>query len=404
MISNNPRNVAIKHSVNNTNIETSTDVKKNKKPRIHKGEFDITFFILILVLMVMGLVMMFSASYYWGLTKNNDGFYYAKKQIIISVFGIVAMLVISKINYKILSNKKIALPLFIGSFLMLIYTTFLGIEHGGARRWLKIGIEFQPSEIMKFSIVVLFAYLIANNYNKMKKFKYGVLPFFIILIMVAVVMLLQPHLSGTLLICSIGIIMIFIGGAKISHLLAVGATGLLGIGGIVAALIFTGEADYFLRRFQSWLEPFSDTSGATWQTCQSLIAIGSGGLFGMGFGESRQKFLYLSESQNDFVFAIVCEELGLIGALLVIMLFIIFVFRGFYIASKAPDKFGMMLAAGLTIQIGIQALLNIAVVSNSIPNTGISLPFFSYGGTALAMQLAQMGVILNISRYSIIED
>ncbi len=404
MIQSNQRKSAIKHSVNNSNIDAQTDVKKNKKPRIHKGEIDIPFFILILVLMVIGLVMMFSASYYWGLTKNNDGFYYAKKQIGISVVGIIAMLIISKINYRIFANKKIAIPLFIGSFLMLLYTSLFGIEHGGARRWLKIGIEFQPSEIMKFAIVVLFAYLIANNYNRMKKFKYGIMPFFIILIMVAGVMMLQPHLSGTLLICAIGFLMIFIGGAKFSHLMGVAVTGLVGIGGIVATLILTGKADYFLKRFQSWFDPFSDTSGATWQTCQSLIAIGSGGLFGMGFGESRQKFLYLPESQNDFVFAIVCEELGLIGALLVIMLFMIFAFRGFYIASKAPDKFGMMLAVGLTIQIAVQALLNIAVVSNSVPNTGISLPFFSYGGTALAMQLAQMGVILNISRHSLVED
>lgn len=387
-----------------TNNNPQEEIKKNKKPRIHKGEFDIPFFIIILVLMVIGLVMMFSASYYWGLTKNNDGFYYAKKQIMISGVGIIAMLLISKIDYHVFMKKKIAYGIFFGSLALLAYTSFFGIKRQGARRWIKIGIEFQPSEIMKFAIVILFALWISMNYKRMKQFKYGILPFFLVLGLVGGLMMCQPHLSGTILICAIGFVMIFVGGAKIRHLLTIGGVGLAGLGGVVTTLILTGKASYFTKRFQSWLHPFSDTTGHTWQTCQSLIAIGSGGLFGMGFGESRQKFLYLPESQNDFVFAIVCEELGVVGAILVIALFMLFVFRGFYIASKAPDKFGMMVATGLVAQIGIQAMLNIAVVTNTIPNTGISLPFFSYGGTALAMQLAQMGVILNISRQSLVED
>ena len=387
-----------------TNITSSHQQKKIQKPKIKTGEFDKPFFILIMALMVIGLVMMFSASYYWGITKNGDGFYYAKKQIGISAAGIAAMIFISFFDYHYFLNKKFVTIIFVGALGLLAITPFVGIERNDAKRWIKIGIEFQPSEIMKFAVIVLFAYLIAKNYRKMKTFRYGILPFFAILGVIAGLMMLQPHLSGTLLIFSIGLVMIFVGGAKIKHLVTLAAVGLSGLAATVLMLIATGKSTYFLARFQSWLDPFSDQTGKTWQTCQSLIAIGSGGLFGMGLGESRQKYLYLPEAQNDFVFSIVCEELGLIGAILVILLFVIFSFRGFYIASKAPDKFGMMLAVGLTAQISIQAILNIAVVTNTVPNTGISLPFFSFGGTALAMQLAQMGVILNISRQSLVED
>ena len=191
---------------------------------------------------------------------------------------------------------------------------------------------------------------------------------------------------------------------QLKHLILPALVGASGLAAFVLYKVMNNEIAYFATRFKSWMDPFADTQGGTWQTCQSLIAIGSGGLFGMGFGNSRQKFLYLPESKNDFVFAIVCEEMGLIGALLVLILFGLFIFRGFYIASKSPDKLGMLIAVGLTAQIGVQALFNIAVVTNTIPNTGISLPFFSYGGTAIAMQLAQMGIILNISRQSLIED
>ena len=387
-----------------TNITSSHQQKKIQKPKIKTGEFDKPFFILIMALMVIGLVMMFSASYYWGITKNGDGFYYAKKQIGISAAGIAAMIFISFFDYHYFLNKKFVTIIFVGALGLLAITPFVGIERNDAKRWIKIGIEFQPSEIMKFAVIVLFAYLIAKNYRKMKTFRYGILPFFAILGVIAGLMMLQPHLSGTLLIFSIGLVMIFVGGAKIKHLVTLAAVGLSGLAATVLMLIATGKSTYFLARFKSWFDPFSDQTGKTWQTCQSLIAIGSGGLFGMGLGESRQKYLYLPEAQNDFVFSIVCEELGLIGAILVILLFVIFSFRGFYIASKAPDKFGMMLAVGLTAQISIQAILNIAVVTNTVPNTGISLPFFSFGGTALAMQLAQMGVILNISRQSLVED
>jgi len=376
----------------------------NIKQKTPRRDFDKPFFILVLTLMVIGTVMMFSASYYFGIYESGDGLIYVKKQLGISAVGLLAMFVISYVDYHKLKNVKFVYFVFLGSLVMLAYTSFKGIKHNGARRWLKIGIEFQPSEVMKFAVVLLFSYIISVNYKKMKTLKYGIVPFFLVLGLVAGLMMKQPHLSGTILICSIGIVMIFVGGSNIKHLVI---TGIIAIGGLTSFVFYammTGKIAYFAARFQSWRHPFSDVGKNTWQTCQSLIAIGSGGIFGMGFGNSRQKFLYLPESKNDFVFAIVCEELGLIGAVLVIILFSLFIFRGFYIASRSEDKFGMMLAVGLTIQIGIQALLNIAVVTNTIPNTGISLPFFSYGGTALAMQLAQMGIILNISRQAVLEE
>lgn len=404
--------LAIAQSISKPTQQVNQTAKNKRKSTKHRGvfelinlDFDKPFFILILVLLVFGTVMMFSASYAWALSENGDGYIYVKKQAIIAGVGIIAMLAISVVDYHVMQRTKIAVSIFIGSLGLLIYTSFFGISHHGARRWISIGgMEFQPSEIMKFAVVVFFAYIISINYNKMKDWRYGVLPFGIVLGIISIFMMVQRHLSGTLLICSIGFIMIFVGGAKLKSFLIAGA----GMVGLVTVFIIikmaTGNLHYVSDRIESWRNPFGDISDKTWQTCQSLIAIGSGGLFGMGFGESRQKYLYLPESKNDFIFAIVCEELGLIGAMLVILLFALFIMRGFYIASKARDKFGMMLVVGLTIQIGIQALLNIAVVTNSVPNTGISLPFFSYGGTALAMQLAEMGIILNVSRQANIEE
>lgn len=280
-----------------------------------------------------------------------------------------------------------------------------GVTEGGATRWIVIGpINFQPSELMKFSIIILFSYLIVKNYNKMQKFSVGILPFGILLGIVVVLLMLQPHLSCTILICAIGVCLMFVGGVRWKHIFIL---CLLGVGALALIVYMKTQGEdgftYFQTRFQSWLDPFSDEKGGTWQTCQSLVAIGSGGLFGLGLGGSRQKFMYLPESQNDFVFSIVCEELGFIGAVTIILLFVLLIIRGFYIASKAKDRFGMLITIGITVQIGIQAFLNIAVVSNLIPNTGISLPFFSYGGTALIMQLAEMGIILNVSRQSSIE-
>jgi len=373
-------------------------VVRQKKDKVKKiGGMDITFFVLVMILLTFGLIMLFSASYAYSYYRyGGDSFHFIKRQLIFAVIGVVLMLIISFIDYHIL--KKFVFWIFGISYLLLILVLIIGQELNGAKRWLGIGgITFQPSEIMKFAIVILFAYLISINYKRMGTFSYGVLPFLLVMGGIAVVMLLEPHLSGTILICSIGLVMMFVGGTKYRYFgIAVGIAAL----GIVAIVAIKG-IDYVAVRLNGWLDPFSDQQDSTYQTVQSLLAIGSGGLFGLGLGQSRQKYMYLPEPANDFIFSIVCEELGFIGAAIVILLFVMLVYRGFVIASKAPDKFGTMVTVGLVVQIGLQAMLNIAVVSNTIPNTGISLPFFSYGGTALLFQLCEMGVVLNISRHCV---
>ncbi len=357
---------------------------------------DATFLIIILVLLTFGLIMLFSASYAYAYYQYGDSLYFIKRQAIFAVMGIAGMLFVSCINYHVLLKF---VPWFFGGGLLLLVIVLFMPEQKGARRWIDLKIiTFQPSEIMKFALVLLFAYLIMKNYDKMSTFRYGVLPFMIPLGIVCVLMILEPHLSGTILIVSIALVMMFVGGVKYRYYVALLIIAALG----VLLVILYGGIGYVEARLASWLDPFSDPQGDTYQTVQSLLAIGSGGFTGLGLGNSRQKYLYLPEPQNDFIFSIVCEELGFIGAVVLVTLFALFVVRGFIIASRAPDKFGSMLAVGLTAQIGIQVIVNIAVVTNTVPNTGISLPFFSYGGTALLMQLLQMGVVLNISRHSAI--
>lgn len=370
------------------------------KKRLYKkqGKIDITFLILIFVILSFGLIMLFSSSYAYAYYYFNDSFHFIKKQAVFAIAGVSAMILISYINYNYI--KKYVFLIFGIALSCLVIVLFMP-PLNGARRWINIpgGFTFQPSEIMKFAIIVLFSYLIYKNYNKMGTFLYGVVPFMFFLGVVAFLMLLQPHLSGTVLIGSIGMLMMFVGGTKYRYFIIAILIGVLGI----ILIVSIRGIDYVSDRLAGWIDPFSDPTDSTFQTVQSLLAIGSGGVMGLGLGNSRQKYLYLPEPQNDFIFSIVVEELGFIGATVVIALFGLFIYRGFVIASKSRDKFAMMLAVGLTAQIGIQVMLNIGVVTNTIPNTGISLPFFSYGGTALMMQLAQMGVILNISRHCIYE-
>ncbi len=366
---------------------------------VRYGEVDVPFFLTVLALLVMGIIMMFSASYAWAISEGYEGTYYAVAQIKTGVIGLILMYVLSIVDYRIYRTPIIAIGSYVVPVVLLLLVLFVGTSAGGAQRWLVIAnFNFQPSELMKIGLVIFFAYLIEMNYGQMQKFKTGVLPYLVALGIVAVLLMLEPHLSCTILIGLIGMTLIWVGGARPLHFLILIVVALAAVLAIVAFLSIYEGYDYIQIRLQSWLDPFSDSQGGTWQTCQSLIAIGSGGLFGLGLGESRQKFLYLPETKNDFVFSIVCEELGFVGALTVVLLFALLVFRGFRIASQAPDKFGMLLAVGFTMHIGLQAFLNIAVVSNLVPNTGISLPFFSYGGTALILQLAEMGVVMNISR------
>lgn len=373
-----------------------------ERQRVRVGTVDLSFVIVVLILLGFGVVMMFSASYAIAMNEDKVGYYYALRQVIFAGVGLVAMLVMSFVDYHIFAKKGFAIFAYVASVILLVLVLFIGTDLGTkCTRWLYLpgGMTFQPSELAKFAIVILFAYLIDNNFDRMKKFTIGIIPFCLLLGVVAALLMKEPHLSCTLLILMIGVTLMFVGGSKWWHILIVGIIGAIGLTIYVMYLIQEKGVDYFVTRFVSWLHPFdSQNLDDTWQTRQSLIAIGSGGVFGLGLGESRQKYLYLPESENDFVFSIVCEELGLLGAVTVILLFVLLVAQGFHIANHCKDRFGMLIAMGFTLQIGLQAFINIAVVSNLVPNTGISLPFFSYGGTALMMQLAQMGIVLNVSR------
>ncbi len=384
-----------------TAAPTGTTAAAPVKKRLRLGNADMTFAIVVLILLGIGLVMMFSASYAIAINEDKPGYFYALRQGIFAVVGLGAMLFMSFFDYHILQKGWIALAAYLGSVFLLILVMFVGTDLGtGCKRWLNLGFTtFQPSELAKFAVVILFAYAIDKNFDRMKKFTVGVLPFILMLGIIAALLMKQPHLSCTLLICMIGVVMIYVGGAKFWHIFGICIIGVAALAALVIYKSVVEEYNYFAQRLTTWLHPFdSEDLASTWQTRQSLIAIGSGGLFGLGLGESRQKYLYLPESENDFVFSIVCEELGLVGAITVILLFVMLVVQGFHIASKSQDRFGMLITVGFTVQIGLQAFLNIAVVSGLVPNTGISLPFFSYGGTALVMQLMQMGIVLNVSR------
>ena len=358
------------------------------------GRMDISFFFLVIVLMTIGLIMVFSASYATSLNENDSGISIVMRQVLFVAMGLVAMFVLSYIPYH-LYQKLYRLIYIVCLGLTAVALLFEDRTGAGAKRWIYLGgFSFQPSELLKFGLIVTFAALIARNYRQMDTFKKGILEFFYFLIPAFGVVALQRHMSWIMLMVIICGGMMFIAGSKIYYILLLVPVGLLGLV-ILQALGF----DYIGSRIDAWLDPFSDIQGGTWQIVQSLYAIGSGGLFGVGLGNSTQKFLWLSEPQNDFIFAVVCEELGLVGALMIILLFVLFVASGFSIAMRAPDKFGSMLVIGIVLQFGTQALLNIAVVSNAMPTTGISLPFFSAGGSATLVQLAQVGIVLNVSRY-----
>ena len=370
--------------------------------------FDMHFFVLLMIVLIVGLATLYSASHVYAFNYNDgDSFFYIRKQAAFAAAGLVLMLGISMVDYHVL--HRFALPIWLVS-LGLLVAAYLMPSETGIRRWVQIGpISFQPSEIAKFALVLLLAHYISLNYKKMKKFTTGfVFPILAVAITCGLVVI-EPHLSGTLLIAILGFAMLFIGGTRVWYL---GGTILLGFAGVLFMVMVLG---YEQDRIAVWLHPlesfaneitFADgLSGRdhAWQTVQSLYAIGSGGLLGQGPGNSRQKHLFLPEPQNDFIFSVFCEEMGLVGAVLVLVLFALLMWRGFKIAMKAPDKFGCMLALGLTLQIGIQVAINVAVVSNLLPNTGISLPFFSYGGTSILMLMAQMGVVLSVSRQSKME-
>lgn len=360
-----------------------------------KGPLDTTFLIIVVLLICYGSIMVFSSSYAFAANKFKDSLFFVKKQSLWAIVGVVAMVICSFIDYRIL--RKFAVEVFMASYVLLwfVFVPGIGSSSHGATRWVDLKIiSFQPSDVMKFAIVLFLALYISCYSEKISKFKYGILIPASILIVVCASVIVQKHISGTVIIFLIGAVMILVSGASAVWLGGICAAGASAVASII---LFT---DYASSRVNAWLHPETVLQDGGWQPYQSLLAIGSGGLFGVGLGNSYQKQLWLPEPQNDFIFAIVCEELGFVGGVAVIALFIALMWRGLTIAKRAPDTFSSLLVTGLVAKVGIQAILNIAVVTGSIPTTGIALPFFSYGGTALIMQLAEMGIVLSVSRYS----
>lgn len=356
---------------------------------------DLPFLCILLLLLSLGLLMLFSAGYAVALYRRGDAYTYIRPQLLFAALGLTAMYAASLVDYHIW--HKLAWPIMGLSLLLLVIVLFMP-EYNGCKRWIVLpGLgTLQPSEIAKFAVVLVFSHIISLNHDRMQGFAAGVLPFGILLGLVAVLMLLEPHLSGTLLILSIGAVLMFVGGTGLRWFALAGG---LGVGAVFAAVLALPQlVPYAADRLSSWRDPFADPLGEGHQTIQSLYAIASGGVAGLGLGNSRQKYLYVPEPQNDFIFSILCEELGFVGAALVIFLFLLLLLRGITLAVRARDKFGALLVVGFVVQVVLQAILNIAVVTNTIPNTGISLPFFSSGGTSLLMLLGEMGIVLSVSR------
>lgn len=372
-----------------------------QKPQTHIsgsiGKPDFLFLFFVLILLVFGLIMVASSSHVSALYKYGDSYHYIKRQLFFAVAGVLIMLGVAFFDYHRL-RKWSAGILLVAVFLLafVLLPTPLSVKVNGARRWLNFGVQFQPSEIGKFAVILTLASYISANYKRMKEIKMSAFPVIVLLIVVGLVAV-ETHLSGAILIFAIGAIMLFVGGFPAKYFLIAGGAGVAGLTGIV---LFT---PYMQSRIEMWLDPFKDAQGRGYQVIQSLYAIGSGGLLGLGLGQSRQKHLYIPEPQNDYIFSIALEELGFVGGVFIILLFVLLIWRGFYIAFHARDKFGSLLVIGIVSRVAVQTILNIGVVTNALPSTGISLPFFSYGGTALVMLLVEMGVVLSVSRLSYID-
>lgn len=359
------------------------------------GSIDVPFLGLTIALLTIGLIMLFSASYPYAYYYKDSSYYYFIRQIVFAVAGLVAMLLMSKINYKIL--KAIYKPVFVVTIALLVIVLFYHTNFKNFKRWIPLGpVTIQPSDLAKFTIILTLAVYISKYYKKMKTMKYGILiPVGIIAVFCGLIYL-EHHLSCTILMFFIGACLMFAGGSD-WKLFAFGLAVIVLLGFLVVSFPTLIE-NYAGERIVAWLDKDYDPLNGRWQTNNSLYAIGSGGFFGAGLGNSKQKYLYVSEPQNDFIFSIVCEELGFFGAAIIIALFAALVIRGLIISSRCKDKFGSLLVIGVVAQIGLQVVLNILVVTDTLPNTGFALPFFSYGGTAIFMLLFEIGVVLSVSR------
>lgn len=360
----------------------------------NKKSSDFALIFIVTLLVIFGIIMVFSSSYYYALAKKGDAYYFLKRDLIWALIGMIAMITTSNINYKF--YKKLGPILFVISIvLLLLVFTPLGVEINYARRWIKAGLTIMPGEIAKLCVIIFCAWFLSNKPNRIKSFKDGVLPLLLVIGTYFTLIILQPNLSTAVTISMIIVVMMFAAGMKILHLIGLFVTGVVGI---IFMIILE---PYRMKRITSFLDPFSDPMGSGYQVIQSLLALGSGGLFGVGLGRSIQKTLYLPEPQNDFIFAIIGEEMGFIGCTALIVCFMLLIWRGIHISINAPDLFGCLLGVGITSMIAIQVVINIAVATSSMPPTGIALPFISWGGNSLLLFMAAIGILLNISKHTI---
>ena len=379
--------------------------KKNKMAGFSKflnNSVDFTLVITVLLLLSLGLVMVLSASSPTALQKYDKSYYFFIRQLIFAVLGIFGMYFVSKIDYRI--YQKFYKHAWILSAILLVLVLVIGTDSHGAKRWIDLGFTtFQPSELVKFFMIIFYGGILVKDRDELGKFWKGLVKHVLFLAPIIGLLLLEPHVSTSMVIIITCCIMMIMAGCKFWQFLMSGVIAVGGIGSIATVLYATSDAfkkqfQYIVTRFITFTDPWQDATGDGWQIIQSLYAIGSGGLFGAGLGESKQKYLYLSEPHNDFIFSVLAEELGFVGCILVFVLFAVFIWRGVLIAMKAPDMFGSLVAIGITSLVGVQVIINVAVVTSSMPVTGMQLPFFSYGGTALFILLCEVGVLLSISR------
>jgi cell division protein FtsW len=362
---------------------------------LKKSTPDFILIVVTLSLLAIGLIMVYSASAVWADYKFEDTFFFAKRQMLFAGVGILAMFFIMNVDYWTWRTwgKVIIIVCFV--LLLLVLIPGVGMLRNGSRSWIGVGaFSIQPSEFMKIAMIAFLAKYLSENQKYITSFRKGVIPSLMLVFTAFGMIMLQPDLGTGTVMVGTAVVMIFIAGAKISHFAAMGLVGLAGFAGLVLS------APYRIKRITSFLDPWEDPLGSGFQMIQSLYAIGPGGLLGLGLGESRQKFFYLPEPQNDFIFAILAEELGFLGGSLVLLLFSLLLWRGIRIALGAPDLYGSFLAVGIVSMIAIQVMINVGVVTGLMPVTGITLPFLSYGGSSLTLMLLAVGVLLNISRYS----
>lgn len=380
-----------------------------------QGEIDMPFMLLTVLLVVIGLVMLLSASYpsaYYDVSNitGGDAFYYFKRQAVFALLGFGVMYVISKLNYRGLQGLALTILMVAFVLMLAVKVPGLGVNVNGATRWLKYPIRWQPSELGKFGLILYFSARLSKRDERIplsfnprtglgwfgnlleRSGFFELVPYGIVIVVMIGLLAIEPHMSASIQMIVIAAAILFAGGIAVGWFIAGGS---LAVGALTIIILAT---DYMTTRITMWRNPWDDALGKGMQAIQSMLAIGSGGLFGVGLGNSRQKFLYLPESQNDFIFAVVCEELGLVGATLILVIFALLIIRGYWLALHARDKFGSLVIVGITTLFAFQVFANVAVVSNLFPVTGISLPFFSYGGTALLIQMAEMGLVLSISR------